>query len=339
MNQFSRSLLLLCIAWTAVLMTLGAYVRLEDAGLGCPDWPGCYGHLTVPDEHHELLHAENRFGMPVDIAKGWKEMIHRYVAGGLGLLVLALSLRLARERRQHGQSVWPALLPLVLVLVQGAFGMWTVTLKLMPVVVTAHLIGGMLILMYLLCLAARAMPGWSWPATLRPLWLLAIVLVVLQIVLGGWVSTNYAALACDGFPQCQGRWIVSEGLLEALRPDRALGVSADGLPLMTHHLAAIHWLHRLGALLVSVTLLLLSYRLWPLSARYALLILFALLLQVGLGIANVLLGLPLWLALAHHSGAALLLAILLFGFARYRPQFRAAVVPALSRLASESGIA
>ncbi|WP_410499861.1 COX15/CtaA family protein [Chitinibacter sp. S2-10] len=364
LSVLTRRLLILALVWTAALMILGAYVRLQDAGLGCPDWPGCYGHLGVPDEAHEIAHAETRFGMEVDSAKGWKEMIHRYVAGGLGLLMLVLTALLWRDRRQASQSGWPALLPLAVIVLQGAFGMWTVTLKLMPIVVTGHLIGGMTLLMILLVLASRAMPRWDSLAEslsnrakvfqqgtgaadstsrtprrgndagrggLRPklllvylprwraLWQLALLLVMVQIVLGGWVSTNYAALACDGFPQCQGQWAIPGGLdylQDALRPDRELGMSASGEALSLQHLAAIHWLHRLGALLLSLALLGLIVQLWRPAPRYARSILAALLLQLGLGVGNVIFSLPLALALAHHAGAVLLLGLLVHGYCR-----------------------
>jgi cytochrome c oxidase assembly protein subunit 15 len=330
MSATSRRLLLIAIVWTALLMTLGAYVRLQDAGLGCPDWPGCYGHVGVPDEPHEIAHAENRFGMAVDVAKGWKEMIHRYVAGGLGVLMMVLAWVLWRDRRRAGLRPWLALLPLGVIVLQGAFGMWTVTLKLMPAVVTGHLIGGMILLMSLLCLLASAEQkrDFELRLRLRAYWRWALLAVALQMVLGGWVSTNYAALACNGFPQCQGGWSMPAGLAEALRPDRALGMSAQGWALNLDHLAAIHYLHRLGALLVLIVVLRLAWVLRMAARPYAGALVAALMLQIALGIGNVLFSLPLILALAHHAGAAVLLGMLVYGYQRAQ-FFRA--VPATRR--------
>jgi cytochrome c oxidase assembly protein subunit 15 len=316
MSRLGRCLLSIAIVWTLALMVLGAYVRLQDAGLGCPDWPGCYGHFTVPDEHHEISHAQDRFGVPVDVAKGWKEMIHRYVASGLGLLIIALTLVLWRDRRRAGLNPAWALVPLGLVVLQGLFGMWTVTLKLMPAVVTAHLIGGMSILLLLIYLYPASDPAWRLSVGLRRYWLVVLGLVGVQIILGGWVSTNYAALACNGFPQCQGSWTLPAGALEALRPDRELGYLADGRMIEVSHLAAIHYLHRLGAVFVLLGVGFLSYQLRSVAPRFAALLLAVLVVQIGLGIANVILHLPLALALAHHAGAAILLASLIAGFRR-----------------------
>lgn len=319
MSVISRRLLQLALIWTFLLMSLGAYVRLQDAGLGCPDWPGCYGHFSVPDEPHEISHAERHFGMSVDVGKGWKEMTHRYAASGLGVLMIGLSFSLWRDRRHAGLSPWLALLPLLVIMLQGAFGMWTVTLKLMPVVVTGHLVGGMTLLMTLLVLFARNAERWYLGRYLNWLWRLSVLAVAGQIILGGWVSSNYAGLACDGFPQCLDSWQLPAGLGAALRPDRALGLAADGSALNLAHLAAIHYLHRLGALLVLVLVLSLVWQLWRLLPRYAATLGFVLLLQIALGIANVWLGLPLFLALAHHSGAAALLGVLVYGWVRAVP--------------------
>ncbi|QLG89272.1 COX15/CtaA family protein [Chitinibacter bivalviorum] len=313
----AQKLLMVAIVWTACLMMLGAYVRLQDAGLGCPDWPGCYGQLTAPDEAHEIARAQQQFGGEVHSGKGRKEMIHRYVAGGLGLLVLWLTPVVWRARRLRGQVPALALLPLLIIVVQALFGMLTVTLKLMPIVVTGHLVGGMSLLMSLIWLASSAAPKWVWTDARADAWLgLASCVLVLQILLGAWVSTNYAALACDGFPLCRGQLLPPTGLLEALHPNRALGLTADGMPLQLDHLAAIHWAHRAMALVLSLVLLRLIARLWHLSPQYARSLLAALLLQLSLGIGNVLLGLPLALAIAHQAGAALLLGLLVYGLTR-----------------------
>lgn len=332
MSTISRRLLMLALIWTFMLMSLGAYVRLQDAGLGCPDWPGCYGHFSVPDEPHEISHAEQHFGVSVDVGKGWKEMTHRYAASGLGVVMMALSLSLWRDRRRAGLNPWLVLTPLAVIVLQGAFGMWTVTLKLMPVVVTGHLVGGMVLLMTLLVLLARDAPRWHVVGRkLSCVWRLALVAVAGQIILGGWVSSNYAGLACDGFPQCLGSWQLPTGWSIALRPDRALGLAADGSALSLTHLAAIHYLHRVGALLVLAIVLSLVWQIWQMLPRYAAALAGLLLLQITLGMANVWLGLPLFLALAHHTGAAALLGVLVYGWVRVAPRFAATTMRPVTR--------
>lgn len=288
-----KSLLSTALVLAFVVVALGAYVRLSDAGLGCPDWPGCYGLLVgIPDAAHEHAAAAEAFpGKPVEAAKAWKEMIHRYAAGSLGLLILAIAaLAWRREERQRRSPALPTLL-LVLVIFQALLGMWTVTLLLKPVVVTAHLLGGMSTLALLLWLRLRLAPAPPGPTPdpgLRALGLAALVVVTLQIGLGGWVSSNYAALACPDFPACRaGQWLPVDNS------------------------TAIHLAHRLGALLVTLTVGVFAAVLW--RRRHtgpALLLAGALTLQVGLGVANVLLQLPLPLAVAHNSGAALLLCAL-----------------------------
>ncbi|AOY02303.1 heme A synthase [Jeongeupia sp. USM3] len=318
----ARWLLLLTLAWTLVLVMLGAWVRLHDAGLGCPDWPGCYGRITPPEAAHEIAHAESRFGGDVDPGKGWKEMIHRYAVGGYGLLMLATCAVLWRQRARHALPAALIIAPLAVLVFQALLGMWTVTLKLMPAVVTAHLLGGMALIALLTALAARGMPALTPTDGLRRLAMLALVLCVVQIALGGWVSTNYAGLACNGFPACQGSLAPPSGLAEALRPDRALGLSADGTPLTLSHLAAIHWLHRLGALLLTVAVTWTAWQSWRVSRMHAALLLLVLLGQLALGVANVVLALPLPLAVAHNGGAALLLIALTTLVVRCRQEAR-----------------
>ncbi|WP_148713911.1 COX15/CtaA family protein [Chitinolyticbacter meiyuanensis] len=312
-----RRLTVFTVIWTLVLIMLGAYVRLEDAGLGCPDWPGCYGRLTAPTHDHEVAHAELHYGGEVDPAKGWKEMIHRYVAGGLGLILLWQAWALWRSRRETGVPAALVIAPLAVVLFQALLGMWTVTLKLMPVVVTAHLLGGMTMLALVTAQAARARPGrLVLPAGLRRFAWFALAVVVLQIALGGWVSTNYAALACDGFPACRGGYQLPDDWAVGFHPLRELGLTTTGGPLDIDHLAAIHWIHRLWALAVTVAVALLGVLLLRRGLRAGGWLLAALVLQLGLGIANVLMHLPLALAVAHNGGAALLLALLTILVAR-----------------------
>ena len=304
-----RILLWLLVGWTFCLAMLGAYVRLSDAGLGCPDWPGCYGRITPPEAHHEIAHAEQHYGGDVNPAKGWKEMIHRYAVGGLSVLLLGTLLAAARKRKTLDLPWAMLAAPLLVIVLQALLGRWTVTLRLMPIVVTAHLVGGLTLLATLTLLASRAslprqsLPGRGW------VWL-ALAMVAMQVVLGGWVSSNYAGLACDGFPLCRGTLAPPDGLWAALQPDRPLGLTADGLPLTVAQLAGIHWLHRLGALLVTLVVGSLAWSLRHQHPRWAVLLGTALLVQLLLGITNVVAGLPLPAAVAHNGGAALLIVLL-----------------------------
>ncbi|SCK13944.1 heme A synthase [Vogesella sp. LIG4] len=315
-----KRLLLFALLLACIVVPLGAYVRLSDAGLGCPDWPGCYGHLSP---HHAADDIRQAMAVqpdgPVSPAKAWKEMTHRYLAATLGLLVLCTAIVAWRQRR-HRLAASGLLALLVL---QGLLGMWTVTLLLKPAVVTAHLLGGMSIVSLLAAsrFAAptpRAVPrrvGWL-------LWLLPL-LVLAQIALGGWVSSNYAALACQGFPSCNGSYLPDDmQFAGAFHWQRVLGESADGSPLLFSQLTAIHWLHRLGALLLTLLLLAAIQAGWRVAALRPRLRLLAaaLVLQLLLGAANVLLQLPLPVAVAHNIGAMLLLASTMSLAFSVRPQ-------------------
>lgn len=311
-----RPLVLCAVALTFLVIVVGAYVRLEDAGLGCPDWPGCYGKLLgVPDEPHELARAEQAFpGKTVDAGRAWKEMFHRYLAGTLGLLVLAIAAMAWRRRKEYGGSPWLATGLVAVIGIQATLGMWTVTMLLKPAVVTLHLLGGMATFALLIWLALRELQPPSPPdaARLRPWAALGIALLTAQIALGGWVSANYAALACTDFPACHGEWLPEMDFGNAFHVVRELGVTAAGAPLSHEALTAIHWSHRLGALVVLIYVG--GLALWTLrtpglrvlGAAIAAL----LLVQAGLGVANVLLHLPLVLAAAHNAVAALLLGAL-----------------------------
>ncbi|HUS25075.1 MAG TPA: COX15/CtaA family protein [Candidatus Binatia bacterium] len=327
------------------VVVLGAYVRLSDAGLGCPDWPGCYGHLAVPTAAARVEAAQQRFpGRPVVAHKAWKEMIHRYLASTLGLLILGL---FALSFRRGLPSRLPKIL-LGLVVLQGLLGMWTVTLLLKPVIVTAHLLGGM---------STLAVLGWLWlevrearsgkqepeapslatrldphasdlrnerealhalRATLAPgappatgLRLAAgftAMLVLGQIFLGGWTSSNYAALACPDLPTCQGRLVPELGLHEAFLETHG-DVNYEGGVLNNRARVTIHWMHRAGAAAVTLAALLLVLGLARGDAsrrRFARLIGAALAVQLALGLGLILLQWPLPLAAAHNAGAALL---------------------------------
>jgi cytochrome c oxidase assembly protein subunit 15 len=315
-----------------LVVLLGAYTRLSHAGLGCPDWPGCYGFLGVPMSEHSQALAESRFpAAPLEVAKGWYEMVHRYFAGSLGLLILALAAHALRHRGEPGQPLKLPLALLGLVIVQAAFGMWTVTLKLWPQVVTAHLLGGFatLSLLFLLTLrlsgAAAVLP--RLPAGLRVLAALGLVLVIGQIALGGWVSSNYAAVACVDLPTCHGQWWPAMDFANGFHLTQHIGPNYLGGQLDSDARTAIHMTHRLGALAVSLVLLLLAWRLRHAGLpRLAGLLLLALAVQLGLGVSNVLLHLPLVVAVAHNAGGAgLLLSLVLIN---YRLRSAAAAAPA-----------
>lgn len=318
-----RKLVLAATGLAFIVIIVGAYVRLEDAGLGCPDWPGCYGHLVgVPDQAHEVAKAEQSFGRPVDAGRAWKEMFHRYLAGMLGLSIAAITVVAWRRRDILRQSPVLASSLAVLVLFQAALGMWTVTMLLKPVIVTLHLLGGMATLGLLTWLALRQLtmdgPGGSKASRLRPWATLGLLIVICQIALGGWVSTNYAALACVDFPACHGEWLPRMDFPHAFQFVRELGVTAAGAPLPYEALTAIHWMHRAGALVTLLYvggLALAVLRCSGLAAQGALL-LTVLLLQIGLGVANVVFSLPLPVAAAHNGVAALLLiAMVVLNFA------------------------
>lgn len=311
------------VAWAALALTfvvviLGAYVRLSDAGLGCPDWPGCYGQLDVPDQADQIAEANSAYPhRPVEPAKAWKEMIHRYCAGALGLLILTLAVLAWRSRRQADQPVALPLALLGLIIFQSLLGMWTVTWQLKPVVVMAHLLGGLTTLSLLVWLLLGQRKDRKWTVatesqTLRHYALLGLALLVGQIALGGWTSANYAALACPDFPTCQSQWWPPLDLQEAFTPWRGLGRSYEGGVLANDARMTIHILHRIGALIVALYLGWLSWRLVATTRNRALQLVGAaivvlLISQIGLGIANIVLHLPLPVAVAHTGGAALLL--------------------------------
>lgn len=301
------------------VVVLGAYVRLADAGLGCPDWPGCYGHLTIPLTEAEVARAEAAFPeRPVDAPKAWKEMIHRYLATVLGLLILITAFVRLRFRDSRVPAVLPWVL-LAVVIFQGILGMWTVTLLLKPLVVTAHLMGGMttLALLFWQWLAVRravtTAPTRVNPTRITPglrrLGLVALVVLALQIFLGGWTSTNYAALGCPDFPTCHGQYWPETDMAAAFTLWHGLGQDFEFGILDSRARATIHFVHRLGAIVASLALLLFAWQLWrrPNLRRFGAAMTTALLLQIVIGISIVKLQLPLWLATGHNLGAALLL--------------------------------
>ncbi len=324
-----------------VVVLLGAYTRLTHAGLGCPDWPGCYGFLAVPMSEQAQSLAALRFpDAPIEVHKGWNEMVHRYFAGALGLVILGLAVQALRRRSQPGQPVKLPLLLLAVVITQAAFGMWTVTLQLWPQVVTAHLLGGFttLSLLFLLTLrlSGRRPVTQPIPARIRALAMLGLLAVIGQVALGGWVSSNYAAVACTDFPTCHGEWWPEMDFANAFNlTHHDIGPNYLGGMLYGEARTAIHLTHRLGALTVTLLLLILSWQLWRNGlSRLATLLLATLALQVGLGISNVLLNLPLAVAVAHNGGGALLLLVTVLINHRLFPGRRSAVAthePAIQR--------
>lgn len=353
--------LAVAVVWCFILIAFGAFVRLSDAGLGCPDWPTCYGHLTWPG-HEE-----------VNVAKAWPEQVHRHIAAGLGLWVFCLTLLSRRIQRAsiapiligcafvaaamtlyikakgypliagpgsgvamalgelallfgamrtHGLARWLSL-ALMLICFQALLGMWTVTLLVKPAIVTAHLLGGlaMLCLLFFCTLLAhqnKAAATYLRRPNIAPIWVkLGIVLLVAQITLGGWVSTNYAALACPDFPKCKGEWLPDTDFKEGFIVWREIGVNYEGGVLDAPARTAVHLTHRIGAIIVTCYLLLLAFlALRPKNATLfpggnirapTLLMCACLLTQLSLGISNIVFALPLWVAVGHNAMAALLL--------------------------------
>jgi len=312
-------LVLFALVVTLVVIVLGAWVRLTDAGLGCPDWPGCYGELTWPKTEQSISQANERWAeRPVETGKAIREMVHRYVAGFLGLIVLALAIFAWQRRREPGQPVALPLALLGLIIFQAALGMWTVTLLLKPAIVLAHLLGGLLTFSLLSWLYWRTRPR-PLPVTLpqrrlRIPVLIGLVVLVGQIILGGWVSTNYAALACPDFPTCMGQVWPEQDYREGFKLWRGIGVDYEGGLLDQPARMAIHMAHRLGAVVVLGVF---GWLLWllfrtPRMVRPGAVLATLLITQITLGLLNVLLGLPLAVAVAHNGVAALLLGAMVY---------------------------
>ena len=303
-------LLALCV------IVFGAYVRLTDAGLGCPDWPGCYGFVTVPQTAEDYLSVEENFpGEIVDEGKAWREMIHRYIASLLGFLILLMFLKDFFSFRKDEDSLKDLKLSgalLALVIFQGMLGMWTVTLKVHPLVVTAHLIGGLttlsLLFFYYRSIETNSEKFISTPNVL----FVGLSILILQIILGGWTSTNYAALGCPDLPLCYGEvWPSNMDFEEGFLKWQEVGVNYEGGQLSPSGRTAIHFVHRLGAIVALISLGLIGLRyLKHTSDRVrgaSILMLIALSVQLAIGILMVWFGIPLFLATAHNAFAALLL--------------------------------
>ena len=325
-SQTFRQLARLTALLAFAVVVLGAYVRLTDAGLGCPDWPGCYGKLTVTEVMRDVSSAEAAFPeRAVDAGKAWREMIHRYLAAILGLAIVALAVIAWRRRHIPGQPVALPIALVGLVIFQGLLGMWTVTLLLKPVVVMAHLLGGMTTLALLWWLSLSPPTADSGRHRLTSLALAGVAVVIVQIALGGWTSTNYAALACPAFPSCNGNWWPEMDFAEGFRLWRGLGVDYEGGVLHNSARMAIHYSHRIFALAVIIVLGSLIARGLRDRTRQdiraaARLLAAALTTQLVVGIAIVKTGLPLSLATAHNAFAAVLLLCLLTMLRRLLPR-------------------
>lgn len=317
----TMALLAACLAFLVVI--LGAYTRLTDAGLGCPDWPGCYGQLVVPQSHEALARAQMHFpGQLVEPSKAWAEMTHRYIAGSLGLLILFLALW-ATYRRQRGQQ--PLIIPWILVglvCFQALLGKWTVTLLLLPLVVMGHLLGGMTILACLWWLGLRCLLRPDVKETTRtteifyrkvlPWAILSLAIVFVQIALGGWTGANYAALACPDFPYCQGKWLPTWDFSAAMNFFHPVGINYEGGVLNSVARMTINTLHRLGAVVTGLAIFILGVT--CISQRHSsrlhglgLLLMVILITQMTLGIMNITHLLPLPVAVLHNAFGALLL--------------------------------
>ena len=318
------------------LIVFGSFTRLTDSGLGCPDWPGCYGAASPIGAHSDIHAAQTAMPSgPVTFTKAWIEMIHRYLAMTVGVLILVMAATSwlgsrqgtpdaqGRRRSVLPHSPWWPTVTLVWVLIQGLFGKYTVTLKLYPAVVTVHLLGGMFLLA-LLMVQHETWRGrrlvlspvqWGWAVGVT-------ALLWVQIALGGWVSTNYAVLACTGFPSCNGQWWPQMNFAEGFTILRELGRSGTGSFIPMDALIAIHMVHRIVALVLFAGLCTLAWRLWAggeaALRRTALWLMALALWQMLSGLSNVVLGWPLAAALAHSAGAAALVAVTTSLLARAR---------------------
>lgn len=326
-----RVLTLLTLFLTFDLVLFGAFTRLTDSGLGCPDWPGCYGHASPLGATQPITAAQEAMPSgPVTHSKAWIEMIHRYLATGVGVLILTLTVFTWLERRKGSAvpkgsadpgaalSLWWPMATLIWVCIQGAFGALTVTMKLFPLIVTLHLLGGLILLALLQAQAVRYAQAHD---TARPVllptgvWLLlsvTFVLLWLQIALGGWVSTNYAVLACSEFPACQGSFWPAMDFREGFTFWRALGAGLNGDNISFQALTAIHYVHRLAAYVVFAALLALAWQLRRIAAMrsYGNWVGGLALWQFATGLSNVVLGWPLVAAVSHTGGAAALVVVL-----------------------------
>ena len=319
MNRTIQKLATTAAVITFCVIVLGAWVRLSHAGLGCPDWPGCYGQLTWPEAASEIENANQAFPeRPYESSKAWREMVHRYLAGALMLLIFAIGWISWRDPQAKRQVKIISALLVVLIIFQALLGMWTVTLKLKPSIVMAHLLGGLTSFSLILWLIfSNRRPMMDKPniqiRKMRPAIITAIAILATQIALGGWTSANYAALACPDVPMCTGQWWPDANFKEGFVLWREIGVDYEGGLLDQRSRVAIHLTHRIGAVVTLLVLISLAFRLLkiPRLRMGGQVLMVLVLTQFTLGVLNVVLYLPLSNAVAHNAGAALLLATLL----------------------------
>jgi len=317
--------LLFVITITLAVITLGAYVRLSHAGLGCPDWPGCYGHLVgVPDNSIEIFNAEKNFsGSNVDISKAWKEMAHRYLAGFLGIFIFMISYIFYKDNTYKLFKLSAVIS--FLVIVQAVLGMFTVTLQLQPLIVMTHLVGGLTIIALLWIIFLRCNKincfnesdfllniSTNQIKRLSIFGYLTLIIIIIQIMLGGWTSTNYAALACVDFPRCNASWWPQMDFYNAFIVEISTDLNYEFGRLDSPARVAIHYAHRVWAVVTAIMVLFLaiiSYKAVTFSYQkiISFLLVFFLFTQILLGVLNVKMSLPIYIAVAHNGNAALLL--------------------------------
>ena len=341
-----HALTLVTLFLTFDLVLFGAFTRLTDSGLGCPDWPGCYGSASPLGAHPEITAAQEALPSgPVTHGKAWIEMVHRYLATGVGALILLLGIAAWRMRKSPNGLAknhhWLAALTLVWVCVQGAFGALTVTMKLFPAIVSLHLLGGYTLLALLtLQLLRGGQHGGLYPQpvavsqVLRTSVFAALLLLVMQAASGAWVSTNYAVLACTEFPKCQGQWWPDMEFGAGFEIWRPLGQSADAQAISFQAITAIHFVHRTAAIATGMALLVLAWHLHSkpqlrMASRW---LAGLVLVQVATGLSNVVLGWPLFAAVLHTGGAGAMVAVLVWLLAGTRLQTQTATVRHHGRL-------
>lgn len=328
MSKWFMRLNLIAIPLALTVVILGAYTRLSDAGLGCPDWPGCYGHVGVPQTAEEIKKAHSKYERPVEAHKAWKEMIHRYFASTLGLVIMIMAILAFRNRHNARQPTKLPYFLFLLVVLQGMLGMWTVTLKVHPVIVMLHLIGGFttLSLLWWLFVRTRVRASSSVSVGLKGMIAVGIVILVMQIALGGWTSSNYAAMACTDLPGCHvGQPWPKMNFHDAFLRWQEIGHDYEYGKLDSPARVAIHMTHRIGAVVTFLFLALVALLAIrrgggsPVRSTGVVLML-VLLAQVALGLANVFFKLPLGVAVTHNAVAAVLLLVLLLLNHHVRPQ-------------------
>lgn len=326
-QKFLKKLVLFTIFVVFVAVGMGAFTRLVDAGLGCPDWPGCYGHLLWPDSAEEINRANEAWShAPVETDKTWPEMVHRYFASSVGLFAIIILFYTVRKREKL--PITPMLPAIILgaVILQGLFGMWTVTLKLWPQVVTAHLLGGFTVLSLFWLLFLKLKPRDEAVSELsqdtamkinklKPLLVVALIFVVGQIALGGWTTSNYAAVACPDLPTCQHQWWPNMDFAQGFNITQHIGPNYLGGKMDNEARIAIHMSHRIGAILVTLSLIfvgLLALKTRVREIKIKVFVMWGVLaLQIALGLSNIIFNFPVGVAVAHNLiGATLLLKLI-----------------------------